>query len=189
MMIELNYSDVVKKTEGFLENPEFIGFKEDYLVIQNLVHEWKPSTIFEIGTNTGRGCVMMHNASPSSKITTLDIRECGQLCPVGVTKVVGDSMTYDFSKHYPIECWFIDGEHVYENAYKETTEAIKSKAKYIIYHDADLERVSSGIIDSMRDNGVTDDYDLYHVVNPPHVYSSTGKNVTRVAFAIKKSLS
>ena len=187
-MKKVEYNEIVKEDliQNAIINTEFIGFKEDYLVIHCLLSEWKPKKIFEIGTCTGAGCMIMHNASPESKIITLDIVKCGPMCPPIVEKIVCDSLIYDYSKHYPIDCWFIDGHHVYENAYKETSEAIKSSAKYIIYHDADIEGVYNGIMDSFKDSNTSDNYDLYQVVNPPHIYSSTGNNVTRIVYAIKK---
>ena len=71
--------------------------------------------------------------------------ECGQLCP-------DDELWF---------CWFIDGNHEYENVYKETTEAIKSDSKYIIYHDADLDKIEKGIMDSFKDNNKLKKYDIY----------------------------
>lgn len=188
-MRKIEYNDIVteSKISNAKVNKEFIGFEQDYYVIHCLISDWKPSSIFEIGTNTGFGCVVMNNASPESKIKTLDIFPgMGNMCPEGVEKLVGDSMSYNFEGHYPIECWFIDGEHEYPNAYHETKEAIKSGAKYIIYHDADLKKVNDGIMDAFKDTNTTELYDIYQVVNPPFVYSSTGENVTRVAYAIKK---
>jgi hypothetical protein len=188
-MKEIEYSSIVndEKISRSLKNTEFKGFDEDYYVIQSLLFDWQPNHIFEIGTNTGNGCRIMNHASPNSKITTLDIMPiCGNMCPPDVIKICGDSMEYNFEQHYPIDCWFIDGNHVYENAYKETTEAIKSGAKYIIYHDGDIEGVYNGIVDSFKDNNQLDNYDLYQVINPTYNYSSTGKNVTRIVYAIKK---
>jgi cephalosporin hydroxylase len=185
-MNKIKYTDIITSNDlirNALINDEFIGFTEDYLIIHCLISEWKPKRIFEIGTNTGRGCLIMKNASPDSEIITLDIRKCGEMCPQGVVKIVGDSLNYDFSIHYPIDCWFIDGDHTYENANKETLQAIKADSKYIIYHDADLDGVYNGIMDAFGSNP---EYDLYQVTNPPYIYSSTGKDVTRIAYAIKK---
>ena len=189
-MIKVDYNAIVtkEKISKAIPNYEFIGFEQDYYVIHCLVSEWKPENIFEIGTSTGFGCVVMKNASPDSKIKTLDIfPDKGGMCPVGVEKLVGDSMTFNFSEHYPIDCWFIDGEHDYEHAYHETLEAIDSGAKYIIYHDADIPKVSDGIVDAFKYRNVSNLYDIYFVVNPPFIYSSSGENVTRVAYAVKRT--
>lgn len=188
-MIKVDYDAIVtkEKISNAKVNYEFIGFEQDYYVIHCLVSEWQPKSIFEIGTNTGFGCAVMKNASPDSKIKTLDIVSgMGSMCPPDVEKFTGDSLSYNFEQHYPIDCWFIDGEHEYPNAYHETKEAIKSGAKYIIYHDADLKKVSDGIMDAFKDSNVINDYDVYFVVNPPFIYSSSGENVTRVAYAIKR---
>lgn len=189
MIQEIDLNTILKSKiiSNAIENNEFKGFKEDYLVIHYLLSIWKPKHIFEIGTNTGNGCRIMHNASPDSKISTLDIMiECGHLCPPIVKKYTGDSMNYNFENHYPIDCWFIDGHHVYENVYHETNEAIKSGAKYIIYHDADIEEVTKGILDSFNDLGVASEYNFYRVVNTSYVYSSSGKNITRILYVEKK---
>lgn len=188
-MKKIDYNEIVtsEKMEGAIINDEFVGFPEDYSVIHCLLKEWNPKSIFEIGTNVGNGCRIMRNSCPDAKITTLDIRtEAGQFCPSDVEKVVGDSLTYDYSAHYPIECWFIDGEHVYKNAFIETSKAIESGAKYIIYHDADIKEVYNAILDAFAEKGELEKYDLYQVINPPFVYSSSGERVTRIAYAIKK---
>lgn len=187
-MNKIEFDKIVTKEligDAILNN-EFIGFKEDYSVIHCLLKKWEPKSIFEIGTCTGMGCKVMENASPKSKIITLDINVCGGLCSEKIKKIVGDSMTFNYSDFYPIDCWFIDGNHVYENAYHETTEAIKANSKYIIYHDADIDEVYKGILDAFKDSGYYENYDLFQVINPPFIYSSSKKNTTRVAYAIKK---
>lgn len=188
-MKKIDYKEIVtsEKMEGAIINDEFVGFAEDYSVIHCLLKEWNPESIFEIGTNVGNGSRVMRNSCPEAKIVTLDIRpEAGQLCPPDVEKVIGNSLVYNYSVHYPIECWFIDGEHVYENAFVETSKAIESGAKYIIYHDADINEVYNAILDSFKEMGELESYDIYQVINPPFVYSSSGKEVTRIAYAIKK---
>jgi predicted O-methyltransferase YrrM len=189
-MNKIDYNEIVsteKMRDAFI-NHEFIGFVEDYSIIHCLLKEWKPNTIFEIGTNVGNGCMVIRAACPTSRIITLDIREeAGNLCPSDVIKVTGNSLSYDYNKHYPIDCWFIDGEHTYHNVYTETSKALMSSPKYIIYHDVDIEEIYRGIEDSFKDNNMTHEYEIYHVINPPFVYSSSGKNVTRVAYAIKNN--
>lgn len=188
-MIKVNYEEIVsdEKIANAIVNDQHNGFREDYYVIHCLISQWKPDSIFEIGTSTGMGSRVMQNAHKGAKIKTLDIiPNSGHLCPGTVEKFVGDSMDYDFSAHYPIDCWFIDGEHEYRNVHHETKEAIKSGSKYIIYHDADLYPVMDGIIDAFKESGESENYSLYFVVNPPFLYSSSGQQVTRVAYAIKK---
>jgi hypothetical protein len=188
-MKKINYNEIVtpEKMEGAFINEEFIGFSEDYSVIHCLLREWNPKNIFEIGTNVGNGCKVMRNACPDARIVSLDILPGkGEFCPPDIIKVVGDSLIYNYTEHYPIDCWFIDGEHIYENAFIETERALESGAKYIIYHDADIKEVNQAILDSFEKNEKIDNYDLYQVINQTFVYSSSGENVTRIAYAIKK---
>lgn len=185
---KIEYKDIISNTDisNAAINNEFIGFREDYLVIHSLVSELKPNHIFEIGTNTGMGCLVMKTASPSSKITTLDIVSCGNLCPDDTNKIVGDSTEFNYEPYYPINCWFIDGDHTYKNAYKESIEAIKSNAELIIYHDADIDEVYNAIEDAFLENDIDENYDLYQVINPPFIYSLAKKNVTRILYAKRK---
>jgi hypothetical protein len=188
-MKKIEYNQIVctEKMQGAFVNNEFIGFPEDYSVIHCLLKEWSPKNIFEIGTNVGNGCRVIRAACPNSKIVSLDIRrDAGQYCPLDIHRVQGDSLSYDFSIHYPIDCWFIDGEHLYHNVFIETQKALESNPNYIIYHDADIPEIYKAIEDSFEHSKKSDIYDLYQVINPPFIYSSSGENVTRIAFAIKK---
>jgi hypothetical protein len=49
-----------------------------------------------------------------------------------------------------------------------------------------MKGVYDGIMDSFTHSGKIEEYDLYHVVNPPVPYSPYGENVTRIAYAVKK---
>jgi hypothetical protein len=187
-MNKIDYNQIVstEKMKGAYINNEFVGFPEDYSVIHCLLKEWNPSNIFEIGTNIGNGCKVIRASCPTARIITLDIRpSAGSLCPPDVIKINGDSLTYDYEKHYPIDCWFIDGEHTYHNVYTETAKALLSDPKYIIYHDSDIDEIYKGIEDSFRDNDKESKYILNQVINPPFLYSSSGKKVTRIAYATK----
>jgi hypothetical protein len=156
-------------------NDEFKGFREDYLVIHCLLRKWNPRTLFEIGTNHGRGTKIMKNAVSECKIFTLDIKEyAGGWIDFDCVKLIGDSTNFDYSPYYPIESWFIDGDHTYKNVYKETEEAIKSEATYIIYHDSDIHEVYTAIVDSFKSFDSENRWDLYRVED------------TRIAYAIKK---
>lgn len=187
-MNKIKYNDLVNDElkSGFITNYEFVGFDEDYYIIQSLLKKWEPKSVLEIGTCTGMGSRIIRHILPDAKIRTLDIDVCGHMCPHDVEKIVNDSMTFDYTKIYPIDCWFIDGHHIYENVYHETSEAIKSGAKLIIHHDSDLKDVYKAIIDSFKDRNATHLYDLYQVIEPTKIYSSTGENITRVSYAIKK---
>jgi len=186
-VVDVEYSEFLNSeySKNALINTEYYGFEEDYLIIHCLLKKHNPKTIFEIGTYMGNGCRVMKNSSPDSKIFTLDIVNCGQYCPPDVEKIVFDSMKYDYSKNYPIDCWFIDGNHTYENVYHETKQALLSNPNLIIYHDADIPEVFNGIIDSFNDSS-NFSYKLYRVVNPPRIYSSSGLPITRVLFAEKR---
>lgn len=185
-VIDIEYSKFLESenSANALINTEFFGFEEDYLVIHCLLKKWNPNVIFEIGTYMGNGCRVMRNCCPNSKIFTLDIVNCGQYCPPDVTKIVHDSTTYDYSKNYPIDSWFIDGNHTYQNVYHETKQALLSDPNLIIYHDADIPEVYDGILDSFDDN-CNKNYQLYRVINPPRVYSSSGQSITRILYAEK----
>lgn len=185
-MNKIKYNEIVKNKENLLKNTEFIGFDDDYFVIQSLLMDWSPKNVFEIGTCTGNGSRIIRHILPSSNIYTLDINVCGELCPNDVRKLVGDSMSFDYKIYHPIDCWFIDGNHTYENVKHETLEALKSNPGYIIYHDADIEEVYQGIIDAFVESDKTDSYNLFQVIEPTYIYSSSKKNITRVAYAIKK---
>jgi hypothetical protein len=184
-MKKVPYSQVVKNEYAtrLLTNTEFPGFDQDYYVIQCLLMEWRPSSVVEIGTCTGNGSRIMRHCLPDARLSTVDIVECGHLCPHDVRKIVADSMHFDFTTLYPVDCWFIDGEHSYRNVLKESGEVVRSGAPFAIFHDADIPEVAAAIENGFEGTG----YDLFHVVGPGRLYSSTGLNVTRVAYAIKST--
>lgn len=171
-------------SSDYVANKEFVGFDCDYLVIHCLLKQLNPSRVFEIGTSIGSGSRIIKNALPSCKLYTLDIQDCSSKVPKEVTFILGDSMKFDYSKYFPIDCWFIDGNHTYENVHHETKEALNSDPSLIIYHDADIPEVLKGIKDSLTMNG-NNLYELFIVVNPPYLYSSSNTKITRVAFAIR----
>lgn len=191
-MKQITYKDIVtpELLAGSIENNEYHGFKEDYQVLVCLLKIHKPKRFFEIGTNLGRGTLIMKNAlGPDSEIMSLDLPnelahislqhpinetgrdQVGKLCTLPYTQLRGDSMNYDYTQHYPIEGWWIDGEHDYTHPNHESKEAIKSGAKIILYHDSDIPEVYKGIMDAFEGN---EDYELYRV------------NDTRIAYALKK---
>jgi len=190
-MKQTSFEEIVtpELVKGAILNEEFTGFKEDYLVIHCLIKKHSPKTLFEVGTNMGTGTNIICNANPGMKVISLDLpydlahvslqspvsegkgMNTGRNCKFPFTQVWGDSMKYDYSQHYPIEGWFIDGEHNYSNPYHESKEAIKSGAKLIIWHDSDIAEVYNAINDAFQWNN---DYDLYRVIN------------TRIAFALRK---
>lgn len=184
-MQKIPYSQAVRPEHAhtLLTNTEFPGFDQDYYVIQCLLLEWRPQSVVEIGTSTGNGSRIIRHCLPDARITTVDIVECGHMCPPDVRRIVSDSMTFDFTTLYPVDCWFIDGEHSYRNVLKESGEVVRSGAPYAIFHDADIPEVAAAIEDAFAGTG----YGLFHVVGPGRVYSSTGTDVTRVAYAKKSA--
>jgi hypothetical protein len=172
--------------EGAIENNEFEGFKEDYHVLHCLLKLHKPKSIFEIGTNMGRGTKIMKNAVPEAGVYSLDLPtelahislqhpineghgdSVGHLCDLPFIQLRGDSMKFDYSQH-KCECAFIDGEHDFDHPKHETQAMMDNGTKLIIWHDADIPDVWRAIITT-----INDDYELYRVLD------------TRIAFAVRK---
>lgn len=189
-MIEQKYADIVtpELSAGAIINNEYHGFKEDYLVLHCLLKTYKPKTFFEIGTNMGRGTMIIKNAlGGDSTVYSLDLPtelahislqhpineghgdKVGLLCKLPFVQLRGDSMTFDFSP-YPCEGVFIDGEHDYDHPYRETCEIVKTKPKLIVWHDSDIQVVHDAIVNAMKGKS----YKLYRVVD------------TRIAYAVRK---
>lgn len=177
-MNRINSKQIITEdlSRGAIINDEFKGFPEDYLVIHCLLRKYNPKTLFEVGTNYGKGTKIMKNAVKECKIHTLDIKDYnGRWIDFECVKLIGDSTTFDYAPYYPIEAWYIDGEHTYKNVYKETQEAIKSEANLIIYHDSDIAEVYSAIEDSFKSYDSEKKWELFRVED------------TRIAYALKKS--
>lgn len=155
-------------------------FVDDFLVLHCLIKMTKPSSLFEIGTCTGEGTLIIKNAIDKGIVYSLDLppgegaynlssNDVGARCSLPFVQIFGDSMTLRYEDYYPIESWFIDGAHDYEHVYYETLKALESNPKIIIYHDADIPEVFQGIKDGLEDRS---DFLLYRVVD------------TRIAFAV-----
>lgn len=156
------------------------GFEKDFLVLHCLVKKVSPKKLFEIGTCEGYGTLIMANACPTCSIISLDLppysppyfhepSSIGWKCTRPYQQVFGDSLTYNYAQHFPIDVWFMDGAHDYEHVKYETEQAIKSQAKLIIYHDTDIPEVLQAIVDALKDTG----YKIYRVTD------------TRVSYAIR----
>lgn len=191
-MIEIKHEDIVtpELEYGAIYNFEFEGFKADYTVLHCLLKKYYPKRFMEVGCNMGMGTKIIKNAIYDSQVFSLDLPtelahkslqspisegkgdKVGSLCNLPFTLLRGDSMTFDFSQLYPIDGWYIDGEHDFDHPNHEAKEAIKSGAKLIVFHDSDIDCVYRAIEDAFKDN---DEYELYRVID------------TRIAFAIKKS--
>jgi hypothetical protein len=183
------YSDIVtpELLAGAIENNEFPGFKEDYHVLHCLLKLHKPKSVMEIGTNMGRGAEIICNAVPTADVYSLDLPtelahislqhpisegkgdKVGSLCKLPFTQLRGDSRTFDFSQ-YPCEAYWIDAEHTEAAVKHETKQAVKCKAKLIVWHDSDMPEVMAGIL-----AGIGKGYELYRVTD------------TRIAYALKKA--
>ena len=158
-------------------------FVKDYLTLHSLLRIHECESVFEIGTHTGEGTNIICNAVPKSNVYSLDLpsqhsgktlqhpkhknMKVGENCKFTYLQILADSMIYDYSE-YPCEAWFIDGEHDYKHPRHETGEAIKSKAKLIIWHDADIQEVYNAINDSFEWNK---DYELYRVTGTAIAYA------------------
>jgi hypothetical protein len=187
-MIKQTYSDIVTKEllSGAIENNEFTGFREDYHVLHCLLRIHQPKSVFEVGTNLGRGTSIICNAVPNAKVYSLDLPtelahvslqhpineghgdKVGSLCKFPFTQLRGDSMTFDFTQ-YPCDAYWIDAEHTEANVTHETKQAVKCGAKLIVWHDSDMPEVMAGIV-----AGIGKGYYLYRVID------------TRIAYALLK---
>lgn len=190
-MIEIKHEDIItpELEYGAIYNLEFEGFREDYLVLHCLLKKYYPKRFLEIGCNMGMGTKIIKNAIYDSEVFSLDLPteqahkslqhpisegkgdKVGSLCNLPFTLLRGDSMTFDYSTLYPIEGWFIDGEHDFDHPNHEAKEAIKSVANIIVFHDANIDCVYNAIIAAFNE---VEYYTLYRVVG------------TRIAYALLK---
>ncbi len=164
---------------------EFPGFYEDFLVLHCLLAKYRPFNLFEIGTCEGVGTMIIKNALGSSTVYSLDLPPnvpkeytflnaytTGARCSLPYVQLFGDSMTYAYEKHYPLDAWFIDGEHDYAHVFYESTQALLSNPSFIFWHDTDIPCVFNAILDVFANR---DDYLLYRISD------------TRISYAIKKN--
>lgn len=192
-MKKQNYNDIVtdELLKGTLDHNAHTGFLEDYRVISCLLKLHKPKTMFEIGTNIGSGINVMAKAVPGLKIYSLDLdydtmMQNSKQYPIGpngedrvgsgakvpYTQLRGDSLQFDYRK-YPCDAYFIDGEHDYIHAHHESRRALEQKPKLIIWHDADMDEVYTGIVDAFVNDQEAKNYSIYRVEG------------TRIAYAIR----
>lgn len=174
---------------GAIFNFEFDGFYLDYLVLHCLLRIHKPKRFLEVGCNMGTGTKIIKNAIWDSEVYSLDLPtelahislqhpisegkgdNVGKNCNLPFTLLRGDSLKFDYTTVYPINGWFIDGEHDYDHPHHEAKEAIKSGAEFISFHDADIACVGQAIEDAFKNN---ESYDVFRVAD------------CRIAYAIKK---
>jgi hypothetical protein len=190
-IINQTFSDICtpELMEGAWIHDAYIGFKEDYSVLNCLLRIHKPKTIWESGTNVGSGINVMATALPDAKIYSLDLDyetmrkdslqypldengndRVGTFAQFPYTQLRGDGRTFDYSK-YPCEAAYIDSEHTTEMVTIETNAMIANGTKLIIFHDSNMPEVWAGIIEG---TGKTKGYDLCRVTD------------TRIAYLLKK---
>lgn len=165
-------------SDGALIRRDFPGFTEDYLVVHSLVRRYRPARLMEIGTSSGAGTNVICRAmglrrlkrSSEKRVFSLDVppgtdpsilypdkedghpRKAGSKCKYRYTQVFGDSHNFDFSPYYPLDAWFIDGKHDYRYVENDTSMALKSKPKLIIWHDVQIPEVLAAICDVMTNH-------------------------------------
>lgn len=165
---------------------EFKGFYEDFLVLHCLIRKYEPKNLFEIGTCEGVGTMILKNALGSGTLYSLDLppnvpkeyqflneRTTGARCTLPYVQLFGDSMTYDYAQHYPIDSWFIDGEHDYRHAFYESTQALFSEPSTCFWHDTDIPEIFQAVLDTFGQDG---NYNVYRVLD------------TRITFAVRKDI-
>lgn len=180
-----------KLSEGAILNEAYTGFLEDYLVLHCLLRKYKPKRFLEVGTNMGTGTQIIKNAlGEKSEVFSLDLpaemahiskqhpisegkgNSTGKNCTLPFHQLYGDSRYFNYKKIYPIHGWYIDGEHNYDNVHHESKQAFISRAKIIVWHDADMPDVWQAIAHSYAI--YKKNYKLYRVKD------------TRIAYAVKE---
>ncbi len=184
-MIEQTFNDVYDEglASGAITNDVHPGFKEDYLILVCLLRAHQPKRFMELGTNVGRGTKIIKNAlGPGSEVFSLDLPTelchlslqhpvspnlpdgVGALCNLPFTQLRGDSMTFDYSPYYPLDGWYIDGEHSEENVFCDATKALNSGARIIIFHDCDGVPVLNGILGAKETHSNGEKYEFFRVL-------------------------
>lgn len=160
---------IIKHTRATYSGVNECGFGHitefELKVICELVIEYRPGTIFEIGTFQGRTTLNMALNAPEARIYTLDLpsaelnttrltieeeeklyvdkdvsgeRFLNHPAREHIIQLFGDSATFDFSPyHDTIDFMFVDGSHAYEYVLNDTEAALKMvrKGGLIVWHD------------------------------------------------------
>lgn len=165
-------SDAILRTDSL--------FVDDFWILHSVMRMAQPQSVFEIGTCTGEGTLIIKNAIGEGIVYSLDLppgessydlKQVGEKCFLPYVQVIGDSLSTSYSDFYPIDAWFIDGAHDYLHVFYETKQALKSNPSLIVWHDADITEVYQAIQDALDNSG----YLLFRVDD------------TRIAFSIPKS--
>lgn len=183
---KIKFDDIVDENNigDAIINDSWPGFKEDYLLIHSLIRTYLPNSFFEIGTSQGIGTNIICNAMKGNPVYSIELpymrypenqmqplKNPGHKCNFPYTQIIGDSTDYPYENYYPIEGWFIDGNHTYDNVFKESISAFKSSPKVVIWHDVDIVEVRQAIIDCIPD--------WYQLFTCPQ---------TRIAWAVPKKI-
>lgn len=141
--------------EALGERPDYLVFEPqahrwnapllDVLILGRIVQQHQPQALFEFGTFDGRTSLnLIANASASAHLHTIDIQE--QKCrfeqtpfAARITRLVGDSRTYDFSPYEgKMDLVFVDADHNYKGVRHDTGVALKllqARGGVLIWHD------------------------------------------------------
>jgi len=117
----------------------------DVLILGRLAARHQPGTLFEFGTFDGRTSLnLIANAGAAAHLYTIDIqkRECRfEQTPYAarITRLIGDSRTYDFSPYLgKMNLVFVDADHNYKGVRHDSEVALKllgPQGGVVIWHD------------------------------------------------------
>jgi predicted O-methyltransferase YrrM len=184
--VNLTAKDVINITHEQVCKPPYASdailrndplFIDDFLTLHSLLRMSNPASLFEIGTCTGEGTLIIKNAVGKGDVYSLDLppgassydlQSIGARCYLPYRQIIGDSLLLNYQDYFPIDAWFIDGAHDYPHVFHETLQALLSDPGIIVWHDADIPEVFQAIKDALDTSG----YLLYRVTD------------TRIAFAV-----
>lgn len=151
-----------------MRNIDGQNYVADYVVLELLTQEYKPKTIYEVGTNRGHTTLWFARLLPDVKIWTIDVGRVYNILPdptvIGIEfrdkpeasrieQLRGDSQDADFVyNHIPhdsVDLCFIDGTHTNEAVFKDSviTYPLMSPIGVMVWHDATGDEMTRGIKD------------------------------------------
>lgn len=197
-MIYVDFKVSEKTLKEAVLNEGHEGFKEDYLMLHELISRYSPGVFMEIGTNRGVGTRIIKNALPmNATLYSMDLpyeklhdslafNDAGQpddlvgsYCNEEYLQIRADSLEFDFKETPGIQGWFIDGSHDYKHVLSDSKNALLfyKTNRVIIWHDADMSEVLAGILDALDHyRFFRDYYTLYRVRG------------TRIAYAVNSKI-
>jgi len=117
----------------------------DVLILGRIARRHQPRALFEFGTFDGRTSLnLIANAAPSARLDTIDIQKhaCrfdGTSYESRITRLLGDSLTYDFSPYLGrMDLVFVDAGHNYAAVRHDSEIALKMLGPLggiVIWHD------------------------------------------------------